>query len=202
MRLRDILTSTLQSRLVIKGTEFFHRISQYLSGIKGAREATLLICISVILLLVLIPNIAVERAAQGKLDRLKAKFSEFSSLTAEYSSSKAEIDATEQRGTLIKVTSMSQAIEFVLSPLNNRTKIKSIKTTGNRTIAGSIVEETAEIQIDKVSLNELVNLLYKADIAPVMFVVKKITIWKDFENPALLDVTITTSYFTKSTVAR
>jgi hypothetical protein len=64
------------------------------------------------------------------------------------------------------------------------------------------VEETAEIQIDKVSLNELVNLLYKADIAPVMFVVKKITIWKDFENPALLDVTITTSYFTKSTVAR
>ena len=75
-------------------------------------------------------------------------------------------------------------------------KMKSIKGTGTRKTPNQMSEETAEIQIEKLTINEMVQLIYKIEDAPMILAMKTVVIKKSFENPELLDVTMTVSLFT------
>ena len=74
--------------------------------------------------------------------------------------------------------------------------MKSIKGIGGREIKGQLNEETAEVQMEKVNLNELVNIFYKLENAPLLLSIQKVALKKSFEKPDLLDVTMTVSLFT------
>jgi hypothetical protein len=56
-------------------------------------------------------------------------------------------------------------------------------------------EESAEIQIEKLNMTELVHLFFKIENAPMILAVKRVIIKKSFENPELLDVTMAVSLF-------
>lgn len=108
----------------------------------------------------------------------------------EFLSLKNRMDAIEGKRSLSKVEGIVQAIDQVFLPLGLKQKVRSVKPTGTREIKDAI-EEEAEIQVEKVDMNEMVNIFYKIENVPMALSIKKSTIKTSFENPALLHITMT-----------
>lgn len=160
------------------------------------RRKALIVAVLAGLFILLLPGFLWERSAERELTALKKKQREFSALAGEYRSLKGSISALERKKTLTKSASIAQAIGDISRSLGVAGKVKSIKGTGARQTPNQMNEETAEIQIEKLSINEVVQLLYKIENAPMILAMKTVVIKKSFENPELLDVTMTVSLFT------
>lgn len=148
------------------------------------------------LYILLLPNLLWERSAERELSALRKKDNEFSALSGEYRSLKESISAIERKKALTKTTSVAQAIDDISRSLGMAGKVKSIKGTGTRKTPNQMSEETAEIRIEKLTINEMVQLIYKIENAPMILAMKTVVIKKSFENPELLDVTMMVSLFT------
>lgn len=163
----------------------------------ASRRRALIAAIVAGLYLLTVPVFFAGRSAKKELEALKAKQKEMVLLSREYRSLKGSVDAVEQRSTLSQITGVAQAIEMISSSLGLKAKMKSVKAVGSREIPGPMTEESGEVRFEKVSLNELVNLFYKITDAPMILSVKRATVKKSFENPELLDVTMTVALFSK-----
>jgi hypothetical protein len=106
---------------------------------------------------------------------------------------KQKVDMVENRKNISNIQGIAQAVEEVFSSVGLRDRIKTVKTTGKREIKDGF-EEEADISIEKVSMNEMVNIFYRIENAPMVLSVKKATIKKSFENPELLNITFSLSF--------
>jgi len=172
-------------------------IRHYLSN-RMPRNQVLLLSALLCLYVLIIPALIWERASSREISQLKTKFTEFSILSAEYRSLKEQIGSIEQKRFLTKTSGIAQALDDVFLSLGLKGKMKSIKGIGGREIKDQMNEETAEVQMEKVNLNELVNIFYKLENAPLVLSIQKAAFKKSFDNPDLLDVTMTFSLFTRS----
>ncbi len=148
------------------------------------------------LFILLIPSLLLQRSAKKELDTLRAKKKELSSLISEYRSLRDNVDSVEKRSAIIQTRGIADAMDTLLSSLGIKGKMKSVKAVGNREIHGSMAEESAEVQMEKLTLNELVNMFYRINEAPMILSVKRVTIRRSFEKPELLDITMTIALFT------
>jgi general secretion pathway protein M len=158
---------------------------------------TIIALVILALFVLVVPLLVIGRSAKKELDTLKTKQKEIASLGREYRTLKESVDSVEQRPSLSQIRGVANALDSVSSSLGIKAKIKSVKAVSNREIQGSMSEESAEVLIEKVTLNELVNLLYKINDAPMILSVKRVTMKKSFENPELLDLTMTIALFTR-----
>ncbi|HYA27118.1 MAG TPA: hypothetical protein VEE82_03890 [Thermodesulfovibrionales bacterium] len=149
------------------------------------------------LFILIVPLLMTARSASKELDTLKAKQKELASLSREYRTLKENVDFVEQRPSLSQIHGVANALDTISSSLGIKGKIKSVKTVTTREVAGSMTEESAEVLIEKVTLNELVNLFYRIGDAPMILSMKRVSMKKSFENPEVLDVTMTLAIFTK-----
>lgn len=131
--------------------------------------------------------------AKKELQQVKAQRSEMTVLYGEYVSLKQKIDAVESRKNLASVQGIVQAVDEVFSPIGMRDKVRTVKATGKRESKDGF-EEEADVQIEKITMNEMVNIFYKIEHAPVVLTIKKVTIKKSFENPELLNVALSLSF--------
>jgi general secretion pathway protein M len=160
------------------------------------RRKALLVLALAGLTILLLPNLLWERSAERDLSALKKKYGEFSALAGEYRSLQVSIAAIERKKALTKTTTIAQAIGDISRSIGVTGKVKSIKGTGTRKTPNQMNEDTAEIQIEKLSINEVVQLVYKIENAPMILAMKTVVIKKSFEDPGLLDITLTVSLFT------
>jgi len=149
------------------------------------------------LFILIVPLLMTARSASKELDTLKAKQKELASLSREYRTLKENVDFVEQRPSLSQIHGVANALDTISSSLGIKGKIKSVKTVTTREVAGSMTEESAEVLIEKVTLNELVNLFYRIGDAPMILSMKRVSMKKSFENPELLDVNMNLALFTK-----
>lgn len=124
------------------------------------------------------------------LRNLKAQQTELLLLRDEFLSLKNRVEAVERKKSLTKVEGVVQAVDQVFQPLGLKQKVKSVKPTGRREMK-DVVEEEAEVQIEKVDMNEMVNIIYKMENAPMILTIKKTTIKTSFENPSHLTLIMT-----------
>jgi len=160
------------------------------------RRKVLIVAALAGLCLLLLPNLLWVRSAERELSALRNKNNEFSALAGEYRSLKEKISAIERKKALTKTASIAQAINDISRALGMAGKVKSIRGTGARKTPNQMNEETAEIRIEKLTINEMVQLLHKIENAPMILAMKTVVIKKSFENPELLDVTLMVSLFT------
>ena len=71
-------------------------------------------------------------------------------------------------------------------------KVKSVKSTGTREKKYAS-EEEAEVSVEKVTMNEMVNILFRMENAPMIFSIRRTSIKTAFDNPSLLNITMTVS---------
>ena len=160
------------------------------------RRKALVVLALAVLTILLLPSFLWERSSERELAALKRKYSEFSVLAGEYRSLKGNISAIERKKALTKTASIAQAIGDISRSVGMAGKVKSIKGTGTRKTPNQMNEETAEIKIEKLTIKEMVQFVYKIENAPMILAMKTVAIKKSFEDPELLDVTMTVALFT------
>jgi general secretion pathway protein M len=145
---------------------------------------------------IIVPLFLWQGALKKQSAALQGKTAELKSLAAEFGPVKARIDDLERRKSGAKSTGVAQALEDLTGALGLKAKMKSVKALGTKEIADGI-EESAEVTVEKVTMNELVNILYKIEEAPVMLSLRRVAVKKTFENPELLNATLTLSLFSR-----
>ena len=155
------------------------------------------VAIILILFTFIIPLFIMQRTSRKDVDTLKSKRNELALLTTEFSTLKGQVDVVEQKTIPSQTKGIASVLNDIVSSLGIKGKLKAVKGLGNREIKGPMTEESAEVQLEKVSMNEMVNIFYRIGEAPVILSVKRATMKKSFENPELLDVTMTIALFTK-----
>jgi hypothetical protein len=155
------------------------------------------IAIVLLLSILIIPVFIMQRASKKEVDTLKSKRNELALLTSEFTALKGQVDVVEQKTTSAQVQGIANVLDGIVSSIGIKGKLKSVKGLGSREIKGPMTEESAEVQLERVSMNELVNIFYRIGEAPVILSVKRATMKKAFENPEFLDVTMTIAFFTK-----
>lgn len=155
-----------------------------------------LICIlSMLLIVVALFISAIKYISDNRkqLGILKAQYQEMLVLQDQFSSLKQKIDAVESKKNLSNVQGIIEAVEEIFSSIGLKGKLKTIKFSGKREIKSGI-EEVADIYIEKVNMNELVNIFFRIENAPMILTIKKAGIKKSFEDPELLNISMTLSF--------
>jgi hypothetical protein len=121
---------------------------------------------------------------------LRVKRKEILALREEFISLKTALNAAEARKTTGKSAGIVQTVDELFSSMGLSQKVKSVKSTEARDRKYA-VEEEAEVEIEKVNMNEMTNIFYRIENGPFLLSIRKSDIKKNFENPALLNITMT-----------
>ena len=89
-----------------------------------------------------------------------------------------------------KGKSVHEAVTGVIESLGLKDKLASLQSPPG---AASAQEERAEARIEEITLNELVNLLFTLENSRMLLLTRKANIRTSFENPELLNVTLSIS---------
>ncbi|MFZ5907632.1 MAG: hypothetical protein ACOYVJ_09580 [Nitrospirota bacterium] len=144
-------------------------------------------------LLLLFYGMHLISSARTELAMLKEQQNEMLQLKEEYLSLKQRIDSGESRKGLSAPQGIVQAVDEAFSSMGLKDTVKTLKSTGKKEIRGGF-EEGADLSLEKVTMNEMVNILYRIENAPMPLVMKKVTIKKSFENPELLNISLALSF--------
>lgn len=137
-------------------------------------------------------SFGVYSSARARHERARARLAEINALRNELQPIKQRVAGLESRKSLTKVQGIVDAVEKVFEPIGLKGKVKSVKPLGTKTAS----EERAEVAIEGVNMNEMVNMLYSIENAPMLFIIRKTAISTSFENPELLNVSLTLSLIT------
>jgi hypothetical protein len=121
---------------------------------------------------------------------LRIKRKEILALRDNYLSLRAALNAAEARKTGGKPAGIVQTIDELFGSMGLSQKVKSVKSTEARDRKYA-VEEEAEVELEKVNMNEMTNIFYRIENGPFLLSVRKSDIKTNFENPALLNITMT-----------
>jgi len=132
-------------------------------------------------------------AERKELNLLKEQRKEMLSLKEEFLSLRQRITTVEDKKNLTNVQGVVQAVDEVLSSAGLKDKVKTVKSAGKREVRDGF-EEEADISIEKVNMNEMVNIFYRIENAPMILTIKKATVKKSFENPELLNISLVLSF--------
>lgn len=116
---------------------------------------------------------------------------------------KDKVRALESRAGVTNVKGIVQAVQELTDPMGMGGKVTSVKPLGKSSNGGQatflaegggrLIDERADITIEGVSMNEMVNLFYAMENAPMLLIVRKAEMKPSFGIPGLLDITMTLS---------
>lgn len=144
----------------------------------------------IIMLTILINLLSSERR---ELELLKSQRKEMAALKSEFLSLRQRINAVEGKKNLSNVQGVVQAVDDVFSSVGLKDKVKTVKSTGKKEIRDGF-EEEADIYLEKVTMNEMINIFYRIENAPMLLTVKRAVVKKSFENPELLNLSLSISF--------
>jgi cell division protein FtsL len=159
---------------------------------KNKRLATFsLLLIIIVAFLVYAANLL--SSERKELQLLKEQRKEMLSLKQEFTALKQRIDGLEMKKDLSHIQGIMEAIDDFFSSLGLKDKLKTVKSSGTKEVKEGF-EEEADIYIEKVTMNEMVNIFYTIEHTPMVLTMKKATIKKSFEDPELLNISLTLSF--------
>lgn len=156
--------------------------------LKDRRIMTAIIVILVFAVFVIV-SLNVIASQKNELELLREQTGEMLVLKNEFLGLREKILQVEHRKSLTNVQGIVQAVDEIFGPLGLKDKVKSVKSGGSREMTDGI-EEGADVHLEKVSMNEMVNIFYRIENVPMIITVKKAVIKKSFENPELLDISL------------
>ncbi len=128
-----------------------------------------------------------------ELHKLREQRAEMAVLADEFLSLQKKIQAAARRKDMTNVQGVHQAVDEVFSSVGLKDKVKTVKSAGRRETKDGI-EEEADVFIEKVTMNQMVNIFYRIERAPMILTIKKAALKQSFDNPELLNITLTLSF--------
>jgi hypothetical protein len=156
---------------------------------------TLIIVIATILIAIFtfITFISVNNF-ERKNEELKEQLKEMQILKDELIYIKDIVESREKKIGLTEVSGVVSALEQTLSSIGLKAKV--IRPLEKKRVK-EFIEEDAELQIENINLNKIVNLLYRIENSPVPIKIKNTTIKTTFENPNKFILNLTASLISK-----
>jgi general secretion pathway protein M len=156
-----------------------------------------LIVSSGIVFLFVLSLVSFEVSLSVKKERsaLRSQEEELLALASQYEGLKRAVDSVEGKKSLTKVAGIVQAVDEVFGSLGLNEKVKSVKSAGTKEKKYA-TEEEADVSVEKVTMNEMMNILYKIENAPMILSVKRTSIKSSFDDPSLLNITMTIGLIT------
>lgn len=139
-------------------------------------------------------------ALESRVEARKADLERFTALGAEYRLSKARVEAVSRRAYAAPgpgggaITAMEEIAKTVGAG------ISAVKPLGRRTTRG-YTEKDLEVKLDRVDLNQVINLLYLTENSRTLLVIKEFSMKSRFDDPELLDITLKLTEVTKSPIS-
>ncbi len=139
-------------------------------------------------LLVILPLWEMRGRLQVKVSAKERELTEVAALANTYEQLRREIEAVGSTSS----TAMSPFafLEGLTTSTLGREKLAAINPAG-REERGGVVQETIELKLSGVSLQELVDLLYKIDAAGTTLRSSNLAVKKRYKDPYTFDVTLT-----------
>ncbi len=151
---------------------------------------------AVIIFMVLTSSIASKK--ERMLMQSKAELSRFYSMVSEFKRDMASIGHLRNKLLIPGVEgSTGTVIEEIGFELGLQKKITSFKPLENGLVNG-YMEKGVQVEIEGVTLNQVVNLLYKINGYKNLLLVRDFSMKSHFQNPDLLDVTVQVILVTRS----
>lgn len=135
--------------------------------------------------------------ASKALASQKNRYSEYMSLAEQYQLLYTNISNFEKKQGLTKSRGLLDFAQSQFEELGIKNRIKSLKGLGTKDIKDYYIEESIDIVAENMTMNEIANILFRLERAPMMISIKNLNIKKSFENPDRLNIQITISQFTK-----
>lgn len=159
-------------------------------------KVSLIIIIACILTLLfaMTTSIHVKRELRTN-ERLNTQIAEMQFLSERFMSMKEIVEFKERKVGLTKTEGIVSTLEQILNPIG--LKANAIRPLQKKSIEGYLLED-AELEIQGVDLNSIVNLLYKIENSPFPLRVKDTLIRTTFENPNRFILKITVSLISKA----
>ncbi len=124
---------------------------------------------------------------ERRASHLRRQLSEMQELMKGYEEADSEMEAYRKR-VFLKEEEVSVVLEEVLDGLHLKERLSSIRPTVQKE-AGKYLVEGAEVKMERLTLNEAVNLLYAVERGQEGFILRSLTMKKDFSRPERLNVT-------------
>ncbi len=131
---------------------------------------------------------------EGKNSSLIGQLAELETLNKDISLVNSVVDSKERKIGLTKVTGAVPALQQLLDSLGLKAKV--IRSLDRRKLQ-EFTEEDAELVLEVIDLNAIVNLLYKMENSPFPLKIKNSAIKATFENPNVFILSITASLISK-----
>ena len=149
---------------------------------------SLIYAVSGLIVFFVLAGIGIQTLASSKkeLKLLQERRKELLLLKDDYMSLKQKVDLVEAKKSMMNVPGIVRAIDEIFQPMGLKNKLKTVRAAGKKEIRDGF-EEEAEITVEKVGMNEMLNIFYKIETAPMILTIKKASIKKSFENPELLN---------------
>ncbi|MFN3740415.1 MAG: hypothetical protein ACK4TF_07060 [Thermodesulfovibrionales bacterium] len=142
--------------------------------------------LTLLVLTVLIAGLFIKAGSERELEYQKKRLREFQSIINEYRGIKEELSKT-QAG--LKNKALIEEINYVLSTTGLKEKMKALKQNPNKKETSFGTIEEAEVVMEKLTMNELANLLYQIDQRHSI-TISRLNIKRAFDAPELLNLTI------------
>lgn len=184
----------------LKGTDLSGRFDlEYLREELSRRSAYVWICALVLALLVFMA--VTDSIASKREDRLAQKESEIGEFYALINEYKADISSIGylrekllSRGVDV---STGTVIEEIAAGIGLKKKITSFKPLTEGVVNG-YMEKGVQVEIEGITLNQVVNLLYKIKGHKNLLLIRGFSMKSHFQNPDMLDMTIQVILITKA----
>lgn len=129
-----------------------------------------------------------------KNNALTAQLKEMSDMGKEFIYIKDIVESKEKKIGLTNVKSVVSALEQMLNSMGLKAKV--IKPLEKKQVR-EFTEEDAEIEIENIDLNNIINLLYKIENSTVPMKIKTANIKTSFENPNVFILSLTASLISR-----
>ncbi|MDO8426278.1 MAG: hypothetical protein Q7T24_02045 [Deltaproteobacteria bacterium] len=136
---------------------------------------------------------AMKRTAAVKEDSLRR----FKSLEEEYLIKRSRLDSLTRKAPLTAGDSAVSILEDTAKAIGINERVASLKPLSEKQASGYI-EKEAEIKVEGIDLNQLVNFLYQIEANRFLLVTKEFSAKSRFDDPELLDIRLKVSFFSKS----
>lgn len=170
-------------------------------GPQRARRTVIVSLCLIVMYLLIVPSLILSGVSERERTTLRNKQQEFQRTASEFKSLRAAVDSFEQRSSVPAGTA-TQTVSELLNLPGTKARTKSMKSMGIKDAGDRLKEESFEVQLEKLTLNDLINVCYRIEQAPGRIVLKAAQMKRSFENPDLLEATLTLSLFVQASQAR
>jgi len=154
-----------------------------------------IVYLSIFLYLLSISLFIMERSFNRERDSLITRYRDFTRQAEEYRAIMASgVIERIEKGKAPE--GLSQIMNNLVSSLGLKDRLKSLRATGNRELK-DLIEERVEVNINKLTMNEAINLLFGLENHPASLSIKDIRLKKDFEDPERIDLDIKIANYRK-----